>query len=118
MGKIPFSGDIGELAVQIPGEPVERTTELVDRSALGAELGPAMEAGVHIGPDFVGSRTHHDQGIVHDLIEDVIADIGDFLQPAGQLPGAPPDRLHFPIMPSLGEIALDRDIFITEVRRG
>ena len=65
--------------------------------------------GVIVVPEVLGKETLAE---VRTVIaeDDVIADIGDFLDPAGELPCLAPDFLDFPVVPSLVEIASDIDI--------
>ena len=105
------------LPSRTPGEPVERATELVDAAALGTQLRAPMQTGVDVGADRARARAHHDEGVMDDLIEDVVADIGDLLKPAGQLPGLAPDLLHLLVVPRLGPVALDGKVAVAQVLR-
>ena len=73
---------------------MELAGELRDMAAGLAQNAPAMQTGVMEGLDLGGARAHHNQRIVSDLIDDMIADSRDLLHPAGHLPDPVPHPLH------------------------
>ena len=113
--EIPRRRQFVQLALQAPGKAMERAAELVHAAALRAQRGAAMEAGVHIGADFGGAGADHDQRIVDDLVEHMVADVGDLLDATSQLPGLAPDLIDLAVVPGLGEVAFDRDVLEPEI---
>jgi hypothetical protein len=89
---------------------VEWAPKLFHTSAFGAQHRPAMQARIDIGFDLVRAGAHDNQGIMDDVIDDMIADIWDMLQPARKLPCLAPNLFHFPVMPVFGKIPLYRHI--------
>ena len=61
MGEVPRARHARERAVEVPGEPVERATQLVDVTGLGAQLCAPVQARVVEGADLVGGAAHHDR---------------------------------------------------------
>jgi hypothetical protein len=79
--KIPTRGDDTQLAIEAPGEAVEFASQVRNVTAGLAQNSSAMETDIKKGFDFCRRRAHHDQGLVCDLIHDVIADVGKCLRP-------------------------------------
>ena len=73
-------------AVQIPAPAMKAAIELIGMAAAGGQPAPAVLTYVVISLDPVLSGAHHDDGFVHDIVGDIIADLRDFLDPAGRLP--------------------------------
>lgn len=89
---------------------MEWAPELFHTSAFGAQHRATMQAGVDISLNLVRPRAHDDQGIMDNVLYDMVADIGDVLQTACKLPCLAPNLFHFPIMPVFRKIPLDRHI--------
>ena len=109
MFEIPRARHMRQLAVERPGEAVERAAERLHAAARFAQQDAPMQADVHEGADAFGRAGDQDR-LVADLIDDMVADVRDLLDPAGHLPDLLPHMLHFQIVPFAGEIAFDRNV--------
>ena len=61
MGEVPRARHAREGAVEVPGEPVEGTAQLVDVPGLGSQPRAAVQTRVVEGADVVGPASHHHQ---------------------------------------------------------
>src|SRR5204862_5556377 len=96
-GPVLALGDAGVLAVEVVAPSVEAADELpaVAAGVPGARRGvdqaaAPVRADVVVRPDLLGAGADHDEGVVHDLVGQVVADLRDLLHPAGLLPDPGP----------------------------
>ena len=73
-------------AVELPGPAVEAALQLRRRAAAFRQPPPAVLADVVVRADVLRRLAHHDDRFVVDVVGDVVADVRNFLQAAGQLP--------------------------------
>ena len=98
MLEIPILWDVGQLALQVPRKAMERAAKLLDAAPGRAQQGAPMQTRIDIGPDLVSRRAYHNQTVMHDFIDEMIANIGELFDAARQLPGLALDFLNFLIM--------------------
>jgi hypothetical protein len=96
-------GNVGAFALQVETPAVERTDEFPRAPLARREHSSAMRAGVVEGPDLVRRGSHDDDRILTDLIDELIAHLGDLLLPAGDLPDTRPE----PLLLQRSELARD-----------
>ena len=115
LGEVPGTRQGLVRPVQVPGHAVERAAQLGDAPGRRAQLPPAVQAGVEVGLDLVRRGAHDDQVVVADLVEVVVADLGDVVGAAGELPHLAPDLLHLAVVPLPRDVAVDRQVLRAEV---
>ena len=103
------------VALQVEPPAVVAADELVSRAAgvLGSlgcidQSAAAMRAHVVVGADLVWRRAHDQDRIVEDVVGEIIADLGDVLEPAGLLPHLAPQLVALGPGIVLGDIGLQR----------
>ena len=103
----PAAVDEGILAIHVPAPAMEWADEprLLAITALHDELHAAMPAGIMEG-FHARLGAHHNNGFIEVLILDIITDLRNLLQPAGQLPDMRPEMLALQIEEFLVVIAL------------
>ncbi len=80
---------------------MERAAQELFALTLGvrlAKLHASMWAGVDKGLDGAGRVADDDYGIGADVVDDVVADVGDVFLPTGPLPGFAPDAVDLAIV--------------------
>ena len=113
--EVPPGRHVLERAVEGPGEAVERAADLAAAPGVLLQAPTAMQAGVGVGLDLVGCCADDDVGVAHDLIQDMVADFGDVIGPAGELPDRPPQGAGLPLVPLPRDVAGDVDVAAAEV---
>src|SRR5918994_3007087 len=91
MGEVPAGGDVGQRAVERPGEAVERAAHLGAATVVVLELAAAVEAGVGEGSDRPVTAPNDEERELGQLVHDVVAGLGDVLLAAGG-PTHPPGQ--------------------------
>src|SRR5581483_9064012 len=86
-------------------------------AVLGAELATPVETGIVEGPDHVAGAADQHQRAVGDVVDEGVADLGDVLLPAGDLPDPRPELLDLEVVPGPGEIAVTGNVPGPEVDR-
>jgi len=114
--EIPAGGHVLEGTVDRPGEPVEGAADLAAATGVVLEAAPPVQTGVGVGLDLVGSRAHHHKGVAPDLVEHVVAHLGDVALPAGELPDPSPQPLDLQVVPVAGDVVGDVDIGAPQIR--
>ena len=76
-----------------------------------------MQARIDIGFNLVRAGTHNNERVMHDVVDHMVANIRDMLQPTRQLPCLAPNLLDLAIMPVFGEVTRNRNI-ITALPNG
>ena len=78
------------------------TTQIDRTPAMGlAQFASTMQARVAVRLDLIGSRTNQQEGQVSDVVDVVVADLGDLFFKAHKLPDAAPQLLDFEVVPGL-----------------
>ena len=116
-GRSQWAGTSFRRAVEVPGEAVERAADLRAVAVVLLELAAAVEAGVGEGLDGVGRRPHDHVRPAGDVVDRVVADAGDVLLPAGELPHPRPQPLLLPLVPLPRDVVVDRDVGVAEEPR-
>ena len=93
-----------QLAIKIPCPRVERTTEALNASTFRAQESSSVQTTIYIGTNFSGGGSYDNDGVVNNLINDVIADIGNLFFTTRQLPTLAPHGFYFAVVPFLGEV--------------
>ena len=117
MGEVPTAGDFPQGSVQMPGHAVERAAQelLAAAAAAGvAELHAPVRAGVDERLQLPRLVPHDHHGVGADVIDMVVAGVGNMLLPAGPLPGAAPHALHLPVKERLGGVAGKGNVLVAE----
>ena len=109
MLEIPLRRDFLEGAVVAPGEAVERAAQLDRWAAGGAQLAPAVEAGVVEGANRSVFLADQQEALARDLEHDCIAGVGHFVLARGEQPHVGPHLLAFKAGEVFGNIGLHRD---------
>ena len=81
-----LADDADIIAVQIPAPGMEGADQPLRIAAPFGQLPAAMAADVEIGGNPVGRGAHDDDRVIDNVISDIVADLRDFLFPAGDLP--------------------------------
>jgi hypothetical protein len=74
-----------------------------------------VQARVVVGPDLVGGRAHDDEVVVGDLVDVVVADLGDVVLTAHELPHLAPDLLDLGVVPRPRGVAVEGEVLDAEV---
>ena len=82
-------------SVDAPTPSVKRAHESASIPVAFHQLYPAMAAGIVVGAHCVRVEPDHDDGLVEDLVLDVVARFGDLFQPACHLPHPRPEQFVF-----------------------
>ena len=99
IGKVPLAGDLPQRAVELPAPAVEGAAKAGRAPPVVlAQLAAPVQAGVAVGLDLVGGGADNQERQVRDVIDVVVADLGDLFGEAGELPRAAPQSLDFQVM--------------------
>ena len=113
-----------------PVEPVCPAVEAADERLAGPSAGvlgavggvdqptAPVQAHVVVRPEFVWPRAHDDDRVVKDVVGEVVADLGDLLDPADLLPHLAPQLVTFGAGIVLGDVGLHPNGYATEVMDG
>ena len=93
-----------KLPSRVPAEAVKRTDEAGSVAGPVAKAAAPVAADVVVRPDAFGSA-HHDDRVAADVIDPVVAHLGNLLLPAGHLPDPGPEALHLQVMEGLAGVA-------------
>jgi len=99
IGEVPLAGDLPHRAVELPAPAVEGAAKAGRAPPVVlAQLAAPVQAGVAVGLDLAGSGADDQERQVCDVVDVVIADLGNLLREAGELPRAAPQPLDFKVM--------------------
>ena len=89
--EVPRARDVQQRPVDLPAEAVERAAELRrPAAALGPQQAAAVQAHVVERLDRARAAAHDEVRAAGDVVDQVVADVGEVLLAAGHLPGAVP----------------------------
>src|SRR5207245_2328331 len=97
MLEIPLGGQTGQLALQIPGETMERAAQPLGVAALSAQGAAPVQAGIVEAADLAVLAARDDDGGIHDVIDHVVAGLRDFFFARNELPHFGPQLLRLEI---------------------
>ena len=89
--EVPLAWQLGELALERPAPAVEGATEAGHPAIVDTELRAPVQAGVVVSPDRAVGGAGHDQRLVGDVVDDVVAGLRDLILVTGHLPRAGPE---------------------------
>src|SRR5207249_4356922 len=98
-------------AVEVPPPAVEGADDLsaAERAATDGKLRGPVAARVLVRLDLVRPGAHDEDRVAGHRVLDEVTDVGDLLEPAGQLPHTRPELLVLELEERLVEVALARD---------
>ena len=99
IGKVPLAGDLPQRAVELPAPAVEGAAKAGRAPPVVlAQLAAPVQAGVAVGLDLVGGGADDQERQVRDVVDVVVADLGDLFLQASELPHAAPQPLDFKVV--------------------
>src|SRR3990167_8175254 len=107
MLEVPTGGHALELALQIPGEAVVGTLELIDRPATHAQGATAVQAGIVEAANGAILAAHDDDRGVDDVVDHMVARLLDLILAAHHLPALGPELLRFQLVEPARAVTLD-----------
>ena len=115
VGEVPRRRHVGEVAGEVPGEAVECAAQFRAATVVLLELATSVEAGIRERLDRPVGLAHDQIRLLGDLVDDVVAGLGDVVLSAGELPDSRPQLVDFTPVPLAAGVPLDRDVFAAEV---
>ena len=107
---------VRKAAVLLPHPSVIRAGDPLDRGGCLHQPDRTVAAGIVEPPQRSVLLPHDDDGLIHEVVNDVIARIGQFVLAPGDVPDAGPEVVPFLLRPLLREITLGINGIAAQVR--